>query len=113
MNEFMLLMRGDDSETASPEEMQKRMGDYMAWIKGLMEEDRFVAGQPLQPTGKLLTNKDTILSDGPFLEPKEIIGGYVILKATNIDEATEMARNCPLLHHCEIMVRPVFDVQGG
>ena len=38
------------------------------------------------------------------------IGGYVILRARDLDEATELARSCPLLDHCEIMVRPVFDV---
>lgn len=112
MNEFMLLMKGDDSESASPEEMQKRMGDYMTWIKQMMDDGRFVSGQPLQPSGKHLVNKDTLLSDGPFLEPKEIIGGFVILKAENIDEATDLARACPLLHHCEIMVRPLFNVPG-
>ncbi|MDN5214666.1 YciI family protein [Fulvivirgaceae bacterium BMA12] len=113
MDEFMLLMKGDDSQSASPAEMQKRMGDYMTWIKGMVEKDKFVAGQPLVPAGKHLKDRETVLTDGPFLEPKEIIGGYMIIKAQDLDEATAIAKTCPLLQHCEIFVRPVMNVPAG
>ena len=112
MNEFMLLMKGDDSQQASPDEMQQRMHDYMGWMKKMTESGNLKGGQPLLPTGTLLTNKGTVLTDGPFLEPKEIIGGYVILLADDLNAVTEMARSCPLLEHCEIMVRPLMNVPG-
>jgi hypothetical protein len=82
----------------------------MGWMQKMMSEERLKVGQPLEPTGRLLTDKDTVLTDGPFLEPKEIIGGYVIVKANDLDEAVEIAKGCPLLAHCEIFVRPVLQV---
>ncbi|MDN5204472.1 YciI family protein [Fulvivirgaceae bacterium BMA10] len=105
-------MKGDNSQQASPEEMQQRMHDYMGWMKKMTESGKLKAGQPLEPSGTLLKDKETILSDGPFLEPKEIIGGYVILLADDINEATALAKDCPLLAHCEIMVRPLINVPG-
>ena len=112
MKEYLLLMKGDDSAQASPEDMQKRMQDYMVWMQKMTAEERWVAGTPLEPTGHLLKDKDTVITDGPFLEPKEIIGGYVILKANDQDEATALAKQCPLLGHCEIFVRPVMMMPG-
>ena len=110
MKEFLLLMKGDDSQQASPEEMQQRMQSYRTWMKGIMESGNLKAGQPLEPRGKHLVNKQTILTDGPFLEPKEIIGGYIIILAKDLNAATEIAKDCPLLEHCEIMVRPLMNV---
>jgi len=112
MEEFMLLMKGDDSAEISPDEMQQRMHDYMEWMKGIAGKGNYVAGQPLLPTGNHLTDRETVLTDGPFLEPKEIIGGYIILKAEHLDQATEIAKTCPLLRHCEIYVRPLMQVPG-
>ncbi len=111
MKEFLLLMKGDDSFDASPEEMQQRMHDYRNWIKQMMDEGRFVAGQPLEATGAHLIKADQVLTDGPFLEPKEIIGGYIIIKATGLEEAINKSKTCPLLSHCEIYVRPLMNVQ--
>lgn len=112
MKEFMLLMQGDDSQAVSPQEMQERMQAYMGWMKSMTEGGKLKTGQPLEPTGVLLKDAQTVITDGPFLEPKEIIGGYVIVYAENIEEATEMARNCPLIQHCAIMVRPLINVPG-
>ncbi len=112
MSEFMLLMKGDDSADASPEEMQGRMQGYMAWMQKMTGEGRLVAGQPLEPRGVRIVDAETVITDGPFLEPKEIIGGYVIVKAKDLDEAINIAMGCPLLHHCEIFVRPVFSMPG-
>lgn len=106
----MLLMQGDDSHTASPEEMQQRMQAYMAWMKDMGASGKLKGGQPLEPSGRSLHDKHTIVSDGPFLEAKEIIGGYIIISAADIDEATAIAKGCPLLEHCRIMVRPLVDV---
>ena len=110
MSKYMLLMKGDDSQGASPEDMQGRMQAYMGWMQKMMADDRLVAGEPLEPSGALLANKDSVVTDGPFLESKEIIGGYVIINASDLDDAVEIARGCPLLDHCEIFVRPVLQV---
>lgn len=109
MQEFILLMKGDDSKDISPEVMQQRMQSYIVWMKEMSDKGNYVAAQPLKSTGHHLVDKDTVLTDGPFLEPKEVIGGFIILKASDIDEATELAKTCPLLEHCEIYVRPVVN----
>ena len=103
-------MKGDDAKEASPEELQQRMQDYMVWMKRMTAEGRLRAGQPLEPRGAWLKDAQTVVTDGPFLEPKEVIGGYVILSAANLEEATSLARACPLLKHCEIFVRPLLEV---
>lgn len=110
MDEFMLLMKGDDSQDASPEEMQQRMQDYMKWMQDMSSNGSYTSGQPLMPTGHHLLNKDEVLTDGPFLEPKEIIGGYIIVRANDLNHATEIAKTCPLIEHCEIYVRPLMKV---
>jgi len=109
-NEFMFLMKGDDSQDVGPEVMQQRMQDYMVWMNKMMGEGRLKAGQPLEPRGVHLKKGGDVVTDGPFLEPKEVIGGYVILLAADLNEATQLARGCPLLNHCEIFVRPVLQV---
>jgi len=110
MQEFMLLMKGDDSKDITPDEMQRRMQDYRTWMEGMMGDGKYSSGQPLLPTGKHIVNKETVLTDGPFLEPKEIIGGYIIINAMDVDEAVEIAKTCPLIQHCEIYVRPLMNV---
>ena len=112
MNEFMLLMKGDDSQNVAPEEMQQRMQAYMQWMGEMQASGKLRGGQPLEPRGAHLRDRDTIVSDGPFLESKEIIGGYIIIVAQDLDEAVQTARGCPLLEHCEIMVRPLLQVDG-
>ena len=112
MQEFLLLMKGDDSAEISPEEMQQRMQGYMSWMQKIAGDGTYVDGQPLQPSGNHLINKETVITDGPFLEPKEIIGGYIIIKANDLDAATEIAKTCPLLEHCEIYVRPLMNAAG-
>jgi hypothetical protein len=86
------------------------MQAYMVWMHEMSAEGRLKAGAPLEPRGAWLADADTVITDGPFLEAREIIGGYVILAARDLDEAIALARSCPLLEHCEIFVRPVFDV---
>lgn len=112
MQRFMLLMRGDDPVGTSPSEMQARMQAYMAWMKSMTDAGALEAGEPLGPSGRLLKDKATVLTDGPFLEPKEVIGGYVIIRASDLDAATAIAKECPLLNHCEIMVRPLLEMPG-
>ena len=110
MKEFMLLMKGDNSKAASPEERQTRMQSYMTWVQAMLAEGRLKAGQPLLPSGAHLASNKSVITDGPFLEPKEIISGFVILLARDLKEAAELARGCPLLEHCEILVRPILEI---
>ncbi len=105
MNEFLLIIKGMGPANPSPEEMQKALEAYMNWAGSLGKQ--YIDGQRLEPSGAHLTG-DTIATDGPFLESKEIIAGYVIISAKNLDEAVEIAKSSPLLEHCEIYVRPIL-----
>jgi hypothetical protein len=99
MQEFLLLFRGGDTErqTLSPEQIQAHMQRWQEWIGGLAQQERFIAGQPLTSAGKVLSGTDQKLTDGPFIEGKEIIGGYVQVWAADFDEAVQIARGCPNL----------------
>ena len=105
MNQFLILVRGSDHSTISPEQMQKRMELFGEWVQKVLA-GRYVAGAPLEDTdARLLTGKNEVLTDGPFLESKEMISGYFIISANDIGEATELTKQCPLLGQFRLEVR--------
>lgn len=99
MKEFMLLFRGGDAREAnqSPEEMQAHMQRWGAWMGELGEKGLLKGGQPLEQGGKVITGKQMIITDGPFAEGKEIVGGYIMCNANDIDHAVEISKGCPIL----------------
>ncbi|MBD0332181.1 MAG: hypothetical protein ICV66_05960, partial [Chitinophagaceae bacterium] len=58
---------------------------------------KFVGAQPLNASGKTVTGNKKVISDGPFMEGKEMVGGYLICKADDYDEAIEISKGCPIL----------------
>ena len=105
----MLIFRGTDwYKGLSPEEMQQISDKWMAWFKGLMASGTAVAGNPLEREGKIVSGKNRVVSDGPFAESKETIGGYFLLKVNSMDEALAIAKDCPgLPFGIRVEVRPV------
>lgn len=99
MKEFMLLFRGGDARAAnqSPEEMQAHMQRWGQWMGELGEKGQFVSGQPLDTAGKIITGTNKVITDGPFAEGKEIVGGYIVCKANDIDHAVDISKGCPIL----------------
>jgi hypothetical protein len=113
MQKYMFLFRGGDAARAasSPEEMQKHMTKWSAWFKGLGEKGQLVGGEPLDFTGKVLRGSKKTLSDGPFAESKDLVGGYAIVNAKSVDDAVEIARGCPIFEYDGILeVRPLRDM---
>ena len=111
-NEYMLLFRGTDwSKNLSPQEMQTVAGQWMAWFKGLMEQGKVVAGSPLDREGKVVSGKGgRTISDGPFAESKEAIGGYFLLHVDTMEEAVAIAQDCPgLTYGVRVEVRHVME----
>jgi len=104
----MLIFRGTDwYKGLSPEEMQQVSDKWMAWFKGLMASGRATAGNPLERDGKIV-GKNRVVSDGPFAESKETIGGYFLLKVGTMDEALAIAKDCPgLPYGIRVEVRAV------
>ena len=75
------------------------------WVQKVLA-GRYVAGAPLEDTdARLLTGKNEVLTDGPFLESKEMISGYFVINANDIEEATELTKQCPLLGQFRLEVR--------
>ncbi len=108
--EYMLLFRGNDwHKGLSPEEMQTVAGQWMAWFERLTEEGKAIAGNPLEREGRLVTGTNGhVVADGPFVESKEAIGGYFLLRVDSLEEAVSIAQECPgLAYGAEVEVRPV------
>ena len=94
MEKFMYLFRGGMAG-GSAENMQGHMQKWMAWVEKLKAENKYVAGEPLLPGGKTITGSKKTVTDGPFVEGKDLIGGFFIVNAKNYDDAVEMAIECP------------------
>ncbi|MCD6010969.1 MAG: hypothetical protein K0Q79_831 [Flavipsychrobacter sp.] len=99
MSEFLLLFRGGDGPTLqqSPEKWQAHMQKWMQWMGGLQEQGKFLGAQPLKPGGKVITGNKLAITDGPYMEGKEMVGGYLMCKADTYDEAVAISKGCPIL----------------
>jgi len=110
MANFLFVYRGGDEDEAkmTPEEMQQVMQKWGAWIGEAMAKGWMVSpGDALTPEGRVVDSRK-VVTDGPFVESKEIVGGYSIVKADTIDAAAELAKGCPaLLYGGNVEVRPL------
>ena len=109
-SEYLLLFRGTQwDKNLSPEELQKTTGQFMAWFERLTQQGIAKGGQPLENEGRVVSGKKgRTIADGPFAESKEAIGGYFLLHVGSLDEATEIAKQCPLLEYgLTVEVRPI------
>lgn len=90
----------DGGKIASPEQMQEWMQQTMAWINGIAAHNKFVSGTGLPfDNARVITTRDSkaLVTNGPFGNIKETIGGYIVVKAESIDEAVAFAKGCPVL----------------
>ena len=96
MEKFMLIFEGiKSSEQPSAEQMQQSMGKWMAWIDKLAKAGKYEGGEPLLPTGKIISGSNKTVTDAAFAEGKEIIGGYFIINAADYDEAVTLSADYP------------------
>jgi hypothetical protein len=110
--DYLLLFRGTDWDAGlSPEEIQKVMNQLMAWFEGLHQQGKIKAGQPLGEEGRTVSGKKgRSVADGPFAESKEAVGGYLIVQASDLEEAVAVAKGYPCLDYGGIVeVRPVVE----
>jgi hypothetical protein len=99
MKDFLFVYRSDSSKmpARSPEEMQAVTKRWMDWIGGIAAQNKLVdRGNRLEPAGKVV-KPGNVITDGPYTEIKETLGGYSLIKANSIDEAVEIAKGCPAL----------------
>ncbi len=109
-NGYMLVFRGTDwSKGLSPEQMQQVGTEWMTWYQKLSDAGTVTSGNPLEPSGKIVSGKGgRVVADGPFAESKEAIGGYFLLQVDSEAEAVAIAQQCPgLPYGIRVEVRPV------
>ncbi len=98
MDQYALIMRHEDGgKIASPEQMEMWMKQTMEWIGNIAAKNKFVGGTGLPFDGARVVKHNGIVTNGPFGEIKETIGGFITVKADSIEEAVEFAKGCPVL----------------
>ena len=98
MDEYALIMRHEDGmKVASPEQIQTWMKQTMDWIGGIAAQNKFSQGIGLPFGDARVVNSKKVVTNGPFGDIKETIGGLIIVKANSVDEAVQFAKGCPVL----------------
>ncbi|GAB3270946.1 YciI family protein [Larkinella harenae] len=100
MEKFMLIFHGPQTDEEafqemSPDEFQAVIEKWNTWIGGIEAQGKMLGTDALLPAGKVLSNKGQTVTDGPFTEGKEIVGGYLLLNAESFEEALTLAQGCP------------------
>ena len=108
MSEYVFLFI--NGEMQSPEVMQRQMEHWMAWIKDLGERGVLAnPGHPLERAGKRVSGRDKTITDCAFTEAKDVIGGFMVVRARDLEAATEISRGCPVFNvGGAVEVRPVM-----
>ena len=99
MDEYLILMRLDlltKEAQPSPEQLQVYMKMYQDWVGGIAAQNKFIGGKGLSTEGKVL-KANNVVTDGPYAEIKESLAGFIIIKATDFEEALSIAKECPIL----------------
>jgi hypothetical protein len=110
MAEFLFLFRGVDDmvSQASPTEMQQHMNKWRMWMEELAANGHLLGGQPLDVSGRVISNNGETVTDGPFAEGPEMVSGYLIIHAAGIDAAVELSKACPVFEmDGNVEVRPI------
>ncbi len=101
MNKYMLafwnaIPSEESFAQLSPEAIQVEIEKWNNWIGGIAAQGKMVTAEALHNTGKTVSGSANIVTDGPFTEGKEIIGGFMILTADSLEEAVELSKGCPI-----------------
>jgi hypothetical protein len=107
-SEYLLLFRNTGwHKGLSPEEIKKNLDRFTAWFDQLSKEGKFKSGHPLTNEGTIVAGRN-VVTDGPFIEAKEGIAGFFIIRADSLEEAVEVAKGCPGLQFGQtVEVRPI------
>ena len=109
---FIFLLRGGDThiQTANydSKEVREYLQSWITWQQGLAQKGILVGGDPLQTTGKQVNGKNKVVTDGPVIEDKVMVGGYLIVNAKDINDAVAIAKGCPIFkENGKVEVRPL------
>ena len=112
--QYLLLIYADEKAFASftPQEQEQGFAEYMKFTKDIKQSGNYIGGEALQPTTTATTVRvrdgKTSKTDGPFAETREQLGGYYLIEAKNLDEATEIASRLPGSWYGAVEVRPIM-----
>ena len=112
--QYMLLIYDNEAELAAmpPEEKQRFYGGYNEFTKGIVASGHFKAGDALQSVSTATTvrvrNGKQLVTDGPFAETREQLGGYYLIEAKDLDEARAIAARIPSASKGSVEVRPIM-----
>ncbi|WP_298145742.1 YciI family protein [Flavobacterium sp.] len=112
---FMLVFRGGNThpQNAFSKEAKEYIQYWMTWMQDLGEKGILVGGENLERTGKQVSGKSKVVTDGPFIQDKEMINGYLIINAKDINEAIEIAKGCPIFkENGKVEVRQVHKLDN-
>jgi hypothetical protein len=114
--QYIMLIYGPAEGGPSPEELAAEMPLWGQFTQSLKDAGLFVAGDPLQGVDVATTVRvrdgETQITDGPFAETKEILGGYYLVEAPDLDTVLEYAARVPNVHYGSLEVRPIWDMSG-
>lgn len=102
MNEFLLAIHRDitsNDANPSPEQMKSAIKPYQDWIAGIASQDKLVGAPKRWDLGGRFIKKDNTITNGPYAEVKESIGGLFLIRANDYDEAVEIAKGCPIIQY--------------
>src|ERR1043165_2304457 len=110
---YMLLVYLDE-KALSEDERQKCYGESIELTYQLRSDGKYLAASPLHPTGTATSVRvregKRLVTDGPFAETREQLGGYFLVDANNLDEALKIAERVPAAKHGTIEIRPVLEI---
>ena len=114
MSDFVFLFRSTDDDArqamGTPERAQKSMQAWLGWIRDLEARGHLKnPGQPLERAGSVVSGKQRVITDGPYLEAKDMVLGFIVVEARDAAQAIELAKGCPMLEGAgSVEVRPVM-----
>jgi hypothetical protein len=110
MKKFLFLFRGGafTKKDLSPETLQAHFAKWGEWSAQLDKDGRIEGGNPLENTGRTVRGSGKTVTDGPYAEAKDLLTGYIMINAKDLDDATEVARTCPIYaYDGSVEIRPL------
>ncbi|UJR83234.1 YciI family protein [Sandaracinus amylolyticus] len=114
MSEFVFFFRASDAAQreamGTPERAQQSMQKWLAWTRELEAGGHLKSGGlPLERDGRVVRGKDVVVTDGPYVEVKDLVAGFIVIEARDIAQAVELSKGCPMLAGGgSVEIRPVI-----
>ena len=114
MSEFMYLFRSTPEARAramgTPEDAQKSLQKWLSWVSELEDKGQLQdPGKPLDSGGKVVSSPKKLVTDGPYAESKDIVLGFMLIRARDLQEAAEISKGCPILEGGgSVEIRPLI-----